>query len=239
MSAIPLGLLGGGLAVGGHYLNKGPLTTATPNPESAVHSEQALFNALDKYVKREAPDNPITDIVYKQPSAEVMKDASKAFDKEAIQFAGAGIDELGRPVVQFNNKAPAPLLAHELGHVAFGQTPFGSKVQDTRRAMSRNPALRRSLYAASLLVPGAAAALTPGDEDLTASVGLSLLLDSPALIDEFEANRRSLSLMKDAGVKMTNRDRARMAGSLLSYLGRPLALAASGNLAGNLLDENV
>ena len=55
--------------------------------------------------------------------------------------------------------------------------------------MSRNPALRRSLYAASLLVPGAAAAPTPGDEDLTASVGLSLLLDSPALIDEFEVIR--------------------------------------------------
>ena len=76
-----------------------------------------LFNALDKYVKREAPDNPITDIVGKQPSAEVMKDASKAFDKEAIQFAGAELTN-SRPVVQFNNNAPPPLLAHELGHVA-------------------------------------------------------------------------------------------------------------------------
>ena len=237
--SIPVGLLGGGLALGGHYINKGPLTATTPNSRSAIHKEAELLNALDSYVKRVSPDNPITDLAYNHVDVSAIDNPSKQYDKEAKSFGGYGRTPSGVPGVTINPNAPAPLLGHELGHVAFGQTGIGSKVQNARRAMGRNPRLRNSLLAASILVPGAAAALTPGDEDLAASIAITMALDSPALIDEFEANRRSLSLMKDAGVNMNHRDRARMAGSFLSYLGKPLALAASGNLTGNMFDQDV
>lgn len=239
MSSIPVGLLGGGLALGGHYINKGPLTATTPNSRSAIHKEAELLNALDSYVKRVSPDNPISDLAYNHVDVAAMENPSKQYDKEAKLFGGYGRTDSNIPAVAINPNAPAPLLAHELGHIGFGQTGIGSTVQNARRAMGRNPRLRNSLLAASLLVPGAAAALTPGDEDLATSIALSMALDSPALIDEFEANRRSLSLMKDAGVNMNYRDRARMAGSFLSYLGKPLAYAATGNLTGNMIDQDI
>ena len=238
--SIPVGLLGGGLALGGHYINKAPLTATTPNSRSAIHKEAELLNALDSYVKRVSPDNSLNDLAYNHTPDEILSgNVSKAYDKDTKPFAGYGRTSSGIPRVDINPNAPAPLLAHELGHIAFGQTGFGSKVQQASNAVRRSPKLRNSLLAASLLVPGAAAALTPGDEDLAASIAITMALDSPALIDEFEANRRSLSLMKDAGVNMNYRDRARMAGSFLSYLGKPLALAASGNLTGNMIDQDV
>lgn len=237
MASIPLAMLGGALALGGERINKRGLIRKTAMPDSAIHKQDELLNALDSYVNRVSPNNPIKEFNLSQPTpAEI--DAANSPRGNLRQMASSGTID-GVPSVQMNMNAPAPMFAHELGHVAFGQTKFGNAVQDARAAMKNNPRLRHALLGATALAPAAAAALTPGDEDLLASVGLSLALDSPALIDEFEANRRSLALMNDAGVSMRPKDRARMAGAFLSYLGKPLALAASGNLAGNLIDQDV
>lgn len=237
MASIPLGLLGGALAFGGERLNKGPLLRKAPQADSAIHKKDELLDALDGYVKEIAPDNPIDEFNLSQPTADEIDEASK-FRGNLRKMASSGRTD-GIPGVQMNLNAPAPMFAHELGHTAFGQTGVGRAVQDARIALQSNPRLRNALLGAAALAPLGVSALTPGDDDLLASVGLSLALDSPALIDEFEANRRSLRLMNDAGVRMTMGDRGRMAGAMLSYLGRPLALAASGNLAGNMIDEDV
>ena len=237
MSAIPLGLLGGALALGGERLNKKRLVRTAPQADSAIHSEDALLDALDKYVKEVAPDNPIDEFTLNHSTPESIAKASKPRGDMKLVASSGLVD--GVPAVKMNFNAPAPMFAHELGHTAFGQTGFGRAVQDARIALKDNPRLRTALLGAASLAPLGLSALTPGDDDLLASVGLSLALDSPALIDEFEANRRSLRLMKDAGVSMTKGDRARMAGAFLSYLGKPLALAASGNIAGNVIDQDV
>ena len=237
MSVLGLGLTGGGLALGGHYINRDALTRTSPQKDSAIHKEAAMLNALDSYVKRVSPDNPITDLNIDYPTSEEIEAARKPRGN-LREVASSGRKD-GVPGVKINPNAPAPLLAHELGHTAFGQTKVGNAVQSARAELSSNPKMRAALIAAGSLSPFIASALTPGDDDLLPAVGLSLALESPAIIDEFEANRRSLALMKDAGVPMRIADRARMAGSFLSYLGKPLALAASGNIAGNMLDSDV
>ena len=237
MASIPVAMLGGALALGGERLNKRGLIRKAPQADSAVHKKDELLEALDNYVKEVSPDRPIEQFNLSQPTADEIEAAAKPRADLRTMASSGTVD--GVPSVQMNLNAPAPMFAHELGHTAFGQTQFGHGIQDVRAALKNDPKLRNSLLAATMLVPGLAAALTPGDDDLLASVGLSMALDSPALIDEFEANRRSLRLMKDAGVRMTMGDRGRMAGAMLSYLGKPLALAASGNLAGNMIDEDV
>ena len=237
MASIPVALLGGGLALAGERINKRGLTRKAPQPDSAVYKQDDLLNALDGYVKEVSPDNPIDKFYLSTATPEEITEASKPRGN-LLTMASSGMKD-GAPAVKMNMNAPAPMFAHELGHTAFGQTGFGERVQDVRAQLKNNPKLRNSLLAASTLVPGVAAALTPGDEDLLASIGLSLAMDSPALIDEFEANRRSIRLMNDAGVRMNAGDRARMAGAFLSYLGKPLALAASGNMLGNMVDQDV
>jgi len=238
MASLALGALGGLLALGGERINKhGGLLRTAPTANSAIHYQDDLLNALDNYVKRTSPDNPIDEFNLSVATAEDIAEASKPRG-DLRRVASSGIEN-GNPLVKINMNAPASMFAHELGHVAFGQTGIGSTVKNARSALKKNPKLRNSILAASVLAPGAAAALTPGDDDLATSVALSIALDSPALIDEFEANRRSLALMKDAGVPITRGDRARMAGSFLSYLGKPLVLAASGNLAGNFIDQDL
>jgi len=137
--------------------------------------------------------------------------------------------------IKINPNADRSYLAHELGHVASDQTDIGSLIRSARS----NPKMKRALLGSLLLLPGAAAALTPGDDDYAASTALALVASSPAIADEILASKNGLAIMKDAGMKATMGQRARLAGGLMTYLGPALLAGASGNFVGNMLDENI
>ena len=237
MSSLGLGLLGGALALGGERLNKRPLIRTKPHADSAVHKKAELVQSLDDYVNKVAPENPLTAFHLKNATSNDIIEASKPRGDMKL-VASSGVED-GIPNVKMNMNAPAPMFAHELGHVAFGQTGIGRAVQDARAALKDNPNLKKALLTAASLTPLGVAALTPGDEDMLASIALSLGIEAPTLVDEFEANRRSVPILEGAGVPVTRGDRARMAGAFLSYLGKPLVIAASGNALGNMIDEDV
>ena len=127
-------------------------------------------------------------------------------------------------------------LAHELGHSASAQSKVGDKVRRIRDAMAANPKLAKSLAIAGGLTPIAAAAMTPGDDDLDEAILGSLALSSPVLIDEALASKNGLAIMKEAGRPATTAQKARLAGGYLSYLAAPITTAVVANTLGNQLD---
>lgn len=150
-------------------------------------------------------------------------------------------------------------FAHELGHVLAQSGTFGARVNDLRHAVDKMPALqnafdtaaktlpdsvskslkpylnaRSAMQGARMVLPGAIAAAIPGDDDVALSLAAGLALASPKLLDEAIATNRGLAIMKEAGLKATPRQRARLAGAWGSYLAQPMVGALIGNVAGNL-----
>ncbi len=172
---------------------------------------------------------------------------------------GGTAEYVNRPGVnvEYNPQADRAFLAHELGHAgnynnpgigkaafhanrAFGDSP---KIQEAiSQALAFNPELQKRVTAAGIsrgmraLAPAAAAGLIEGDNDMAVSLGLSLAMTSPELIDEALATKNALKYMKDAGMPASGAQKRRLAGSYLGYLAKPLAMAVGGNIAGNLID---
>lgn len=221
-----LASLAGGAPTYREIIRKKPTRNNVKNTADTM-----IEQGLDPYVKRIAPDNPINEIdeVY-YPAADV--DPVKALLGKSYASAGRG-KETGNPSFAVPEMADQSILAHELGHIAFGQTPFGSAVQGLR---SNSPALRNALIGAGVLAPGLIAAATPGDDDLAAGLAVSSALALPTIIDEFEASRHGLGIMNEAGLQITPGTRPRYAGALLTYAAAPVIAAAGGNALGNMFD---
>lgn len=228
----PVALSSAVASLAGLGVNARELLRKEPTVNSASAKEGALLDALDSYVNRTAPNNPIDDIdiAHTKPEDITLKTLFKDSDKLA-SYRRATVDTPAGVV--YNPNADAGLLAHELGHVAYGQTPAGARVQ---RMRATSPRLTTALTAASALAPMAIAAGTSGeDNDLAYGLAVTGLLSAPELIDEFEGTRRGLAIMKESGTPANLGQRARMAGGLLSYAARPVALAAAGAVGGNLI----
>lgn len=233
--SIPLGLSGAGSALLGSLANHRELTRKTPSKRSFAANDDALVSATDRYIQRTVPDNPLSDLdINDTTDAQIAKGARPFSNLDAYASYGPAADT-GVPSITINPNTDAVFGAHELGHVAFGQSGFGKRVQDVRGKMD-NGKVGTAVKLAAAIAPAGVAYLTPGDDDLAASVATSAVLAAPTLIDEIEGSRRGLSIMKEAGMPATAGQRARLAGGLLTYLGVPLAMAASGNLTGNYLE---
>lgn len=231
MDPLLAGLALGGTALAGYGASAPELLRKTPGPTSAGASEQELLSALDKYVKR-TTNNPIDSIDRSVTPQEDI--TARKFIKDSDKFASYQNRTPERaPGYAINPNADRGLLAHELGHVAFGQTDVGNRIQ----AVRGNRNLGRALEAASFLAPAAIAATSEGDDGYGSGAVIATLLSAPTLIDEFEGSRRGLAVMKEAGMPATAGQRARMAGGLLSYAARPIALAVSGAALGNMFDS--
>ena len=87
-----------------------------------------------------------------------------------------------------------------------------------------------------MLPPSVQSWLETGVTSPSVSLGLSLAMTSPELIDEALATKNALKYMKDAGMPASGAQKRRLAGSYLGYLAKPLAMAIGGNIAGNLID---
>ena len=85
-------------------------------------------------------------------------------------------------------------------------------------------------------LPGFAAAVEDGNDDLDSSIALGALAAAPTLIDEGLATKHGLAIMDKAGVRASLGQRGKLAGGLLSYLAAPVIAATAGNAVGNMLD---
>lgn len=215
-----------------------------PTPHSAVHHESTLLEGLDRYVNKHSPNNPL-DLVARKPTEPTsLLGAVKSTVLGGATTGDAGyrahfVEPDKGPGYKMNLNGDASILAHELGHISFGQTQVGDKVQRTRDFMQRNPKLAAAFLASGALIPAGIAASVPGDDDLAGGLAIAGAMAAPALVDEFEATRRGFDIMKESGVTPSKGSRARMAGGYLTYAAAPLLLASGGNLLGNQFDADL
>ena len=139
------------------------------------------------------------------------------------------------PAININPNSDRAYLAHELGHIASQQSDVGHFVASLRE----NPKLKTALMGAMLTVPGVAAALEAGDDDMDSSIALAALATAPTLIDEGLATRQGLAIMDKAGMRATLGQRGKLAGGLLSYLTPAVIAGVSANTVGNLFDDDL
>ena len=137
--------------------------------------------------------------------------------------------------VTYNPSAHPAYLAHEMGHTAAQQSQPGKFISDAREQTRRfaNPSV-------STGIAGSIAALTPGDDDMAASILSSYLASSPQIADELMASLKAQEILRQShnGV-MPRGSRARLAGALGTYLAAPAFTGGVANYAGNLLDDEI
>ena len=230
--SISVGLTAGGAALAGLGANAPELLRKTPGPMPAGEAEAALLAATER-VNTAYGGKPFTDVnvAHTKPDDITLRNLILNSDKlGAYQTAAKG----DTPGVVYNPNSDRAMLAHELGHLQYGQTPQGAKVQAMRAI---NPKLAAAIGLASLLGPAAVAASQDGNEAAVGigAVAANVLLNSPELVDELMASKRGLQIMDNAGMPATFGQRARMAGGLLSYAARPVAMAAAGITVGDAI----
>ena len=226
------------IAAATHFGASAPFTResmrVSPVPESGKYALNKLVDALDKRVEstgRAAPGLAVDAFV----PDNTLAGKYDAFANNNT-YSSSGRTDAGNFFVTHNPNASRELLAHELGHVAAQNTDVGEFISRTRHS----PALRNSIAKAALMTlpAGALAAAMPGDGDIDESVALAALVAAPEILDEANATRHALGIMKDAGMPADRGQRTRLAGGLLSYMALPLVMGGSANVVGNMLDED-
>ena len=205
----------------------------SPIPESTKYALGRLGQAASKRIDKTG--QPETQIALRPAVPEdTLRSKYDAFANSS-QYASSGVLVDGTDFINYNPNSSREVFAHELGHIASRNTDIGNFIHKTRHS----PALRNSIAKAALLtVPaGAAAALMPGDGDMDESIALASLIAAPEILDELNATRHGLGIMKDAGMPADRGQKARLAGAALSYMALPIAAGAFSNLAGNLVDR--
>ena len=206
----------------------------SPIPESTKYAAERLGNAL---VKR------VTDTGRKEPQIALrpsVPEDTLGGKYEAItnpnKYASSGTLQSGNDFINYNPNASREIFAHELGHIGARNTDLGAFINKARHT----PALSNSLAKAALMtIPaGTLAALNPGDEDIDESMALAALVSAPEVLDELNATRHGLGIMKDAGMPADRGQRARLAGAALSYMAVPLVMGGAANMTGNIFDED-
>ena len=158
----------------------------------------------------------------------------KAFNKarkNSDQFAASTVAGQ-EPGININPMADRVYYAHELGHLAAQQTDVGRFVNEMRQ----NPKLAQAAGIALMTIPGVAAAIEEGDNDLDTSIALAALTSAPVLADEALATINAQQIMDKAQIRTSLGQRGKLAGGLLSYLAAPVIAGAAGNVVGNMLD---
>ena len=229
------------------------MSSLTDYEDTLLASSPALALALaNAYEMGRAPQPNY------QPSAEAMEEAF--MDTEAVKdvegydfirkdkpsrvdayqnpddygFHEKVSDENGY-TVRYNPSAHRAYLAHEMGHTAAQQSQPGKFISDAREQTQRFA--NRTVGAG---LSGSIAALTPGDDDMAASILSSYLASSPVIADELMASLKAQEILRQShnGV-IPKGSRIRLAGALGSYLATPAMAGAVANYAGNLVDDEI
>jgi len=211
--------------------NKGNLgkTRHNPDPRPAKRSMGRMDAGYEAVAKQQGVSNPAPiDLELNVPPSDL------GLREDLSPYASNGINaNTDNYSIRANPEADEAFLAHELGHVVSRQTPVGNTI----RTLRDNPKLSAALGGAMMTVPGLAAAMEAGDNDMDTSIALALATQAPAIIDETAANINAYGIMNKAGKRgMDGRQARRLAGGYLSYLATPILAATAGNLVGNQLD---
>ena len=213
--------------------NVSQIARTTPAEKPSGKSLAELDAAFEKRVDDIAPGRKV-EIGLTQNTPDVSPLRTFLSGKTDKYSSSSRTAEPGTYNLYINPNADRSYLAHELGHIASDQTDVGRMVRSARA----NPALGRSLFAASVLGSGGSAALTEGDDDLATSVALAYAGSVPAIADEILATKNGLAILDTAGMRASMGQRGRLAAGLMSYLGAPLLMGATANAVGNLVDED-
>ena len=222
-----------GLAAPLAALSVNQLGRRRPRLDSAKRARKAFDRGFDKHIDDIKPGASVThDIAYQvpEPGLAGMKDVLLNSGK----YAGStGPDKA--PGISINPNVDRAYLAHEMGHIASQQTDVGHLVASLRS----NPKLKTALTASLLTLPGVAAALEAGDDDMDTSIALAALTQAPTIADEALATRHGLAIMDKSNLRASLGQRGKLAGGFLSYIAAPILAAATGNAVGNLVDEDI
>lgn len=211
--------------------NKAGVSNTRHNPDrrAAKRSLNRMNDGYKQVAKAQGVESPADfDVSLNVPPSDLnLRD-------DLTPYASNGINENnGNYSVRINPEADEAYFAHELGHLVSRQTPIGNTV----RTLRDNPMLSNALGTAMMTVPGLAAAMEAGDDDMDTSIALALATQAPTLVDEAAATINANSIMNKAGKRgMDGRQGRRLAGGYLSYLATPILAATAGNLLGNQLD---
>ena len=239
-----------------------PLTRNKPNELSLTDESMAeLGKGLDSYLtKLQRPLDYQVKPFVSVPSADTALGRYMQVRKDSTPYASSGLPDDGSvkftytdadgntqkidrvtktglrvEPVNINPMADRAYFAHELGHTVARQQGLGALLSQARQS----PRVRNAMYAASILSPITLSAALQDNEDLAASIGLSAAAVSPIILDEINATRHGLGIMKEAGLPATAGQRARLAGALLSYLALPAVAGVVGNRAGNFIEDQL
>lgn len=214
------------------WLNTRELGRAKPIPRSSKYAARKLDKAFDKHLDDIKPGAKLGYAVSENyPKNKTNSEGWAEARKNPNYFASstvAGED----PTISINPMADRVYYAHELGHLAAQQTDVGRFINEMRQ----NPKLAQAAGIALMTVPGVAAAMEDGDNDLDTSIALAALSSAPVLADETLATINAQQIMNKAGLRTSLGQRGKLAGGLLSYLAAPVIAGAAGNVVGNMLD---
>jgi hypothetical protein len=221
-----------------HYLtsvfNNRELGRRTPGKRPAGPAVDSLFEGYEKRVNEIGSGRKPMPVELSQNTPPDDYSIFNPFNS-TDDYANNSTASSGNPVIDINPNADEIYLAHELGHVASKHTDVGSMV----RKLRDNPKLKDALGAALFTLPGLAAAVEAGDDDMDTSIALAAAASLPKFADEALANKNALSIMKAAGKPVTRGQYGRLAGGMLSYLTAPLLVGTTANIAGNLVDQDI
>jgi hypothetical protein len=230
---IPALLAGQGVGI----YNKSQLSRTTPAEMHSADAYTALNAAAQQRVADIAPD--ASPLLVK--ATEHVPSDSVPFNSSHAAGHRTGTSRDGREVseILINPNVDRSYYAHELGHAVSQKTKAGKFINNAKKALRSNPKLGGALaMALTGAVPGVAAALQAGDDDLAGSIALAAAIASPTLIDEALATKNGLAIMQDAGMRATAGQRGRLAGGYLSYLAPVLIAGSVGNALGNVVDDH-
>lgn len=217
-------------------LNAKGIGRRRPILRNAQRANRRLDGAFDQHLDDIKPGAQLTyDIAWNKPNVNATTlEHINDVRNNGLKYASSSSPSQ-KPAININPNADRAYLAHEMGHLASQQTDVGHLVASLRE----NPKLKTALLGAMVTIPGVAAALEAGDDDMDSSIALAALASAPTLIDEGLATRHGLAIMDKAGLRANLGQRGKLAGGLLSYLAPAIIAGSAGNFAGNLFDQDV
>jgi hypothetical protein len=230
-----LGALGLAAPVAVGAFNARHIGRRRPVMKNSKRAAGQLDRAFDQHVDDIRPgESFVTDIKWHTPDpSKTNVEHWNNVRNNTLPYAGSSSVNQS-PAISINPNADRVYLAHEMGHLASQKTDVGYLAANLRA----NPKLKTALLGAMVTVPGVAAALEAGDDDMDSSIALAALASAPTLVDEALASGHGLAIMNKAGLRANLGQRGKLAGGLLSYLAPAVIAGASANAVGNMFDED-
>ena len=205
-----------------------------PIPRSGKYAQRKLHKGFDKHLDDIKPGATLDiGVAENYPKGKTEIEGFNEARDNPARFASA--TSAGKdPGIAINPNADRAYYAHELGHLASQQTDLGYFISKLRQ----NPNLARAMGISMMTIPGFAASLEAGDNDLDTSIALAALTSAPVLADEALATINAQQIMNKSGLRTSLGQRGKLAGGLLSYLAAPVIAGTAGNFVGNQLDSD-